>query len=573
MKYFLTLFILLSGFFNYAQTFDDMNAGLPKLFNSLTAFGDADGDGDLDLFLSGTKIDNTLAGGLYVYNGGTYTLSTNSGLPLLTLGSASWGDVNNDGHLDFLILGYNDNTGVGLTDVYLNNNDGTFSALNLGLPPSFIGEASFSDINSDSYIDIAITGMETVTWSYITKVYKNNGNSTFSEISGLNLPGMNFGRIKFADYDNDGYQDFALSGLNGSTDAFYTRIFNNNTNETFTESGISLHESWLGDIEWGDYNADGNIDLIVSGTGGSTGDERLTLLYKNNGNGTFVDINANLPGVSHSSLEWADFDNDGDLDILIIGTLTTPGDGNYIHNIYNNNGDGTFSASITAVLSGSYYGDADSGDIDGDGKIDVVISGYDESDIPASNVFINTTMVVCNPPENLTAFLDEETYDVIYLNWDAPPSNNDKNRELLGYNIYREGSLIQESLTETTYSDTEGLLPGALYCYTVTAVYSDCGESGPSNEACTIVFVGLKELTEIEVVLYPNPSDNHLNIKSVQEINSVIITNGIGQVIYRTVLNSVTEVELNTTSYNEGIYFVKIETEGGVIIKQIVVSR
>ncbi len=220
MKYILTLFILLTGYFNYAQTFDNMNAGLPQVYNSMTAFGDADGDGDLDLFLSGVNLDGSLEGGLYIFDAGTYTLSSNAGLPLLSLGSASWGDINKDGALDLLILGYNDNSGVGLTDVYLNNNNGTFSALDLGLPPAFIGEAAFADINKDSYIDIAITGMETVTWGYITKIYKNNGNSTFSEISGLNLPGMNFGRIKFADYDNDGYQDFVLGGLNAITDDF-----------------------------------------------------------------------------------------------------------------------------------------------------------------------------------------------------------------------------------------------------------------------------------------------------------------------------------------------------------------
>ena len=394
MKYLFTLVLFGILQVGFAQTFDNLNANLPEIFNSITAFGDADGDGDLDLYLSGVDANNVLAGGLYIYDSGSYTLSTTSGLPLLSLGAARWDDINNDGFLDIVLLGYDDATFVGVTDVFLNNNDGTFSPLNAGLPPSYLGELALSDINNDGYLDIAITGIETINYTFITQIYKNNGDTTFSELTGAGtFPGMNFGRIKFADYNNDGYQDFVLSGFG---DDFYTKIFTNNGDETFTESGIALFQSWLGDTEWEDYNDDGDIDLIISGTGGASGDVRNTILYKNNGDGTFTDIVANFPGVSHSSLEWGDFDDDGDLDILILGTNTTPGEGNYTYNVYNNDGGDTFSLSTTALLVGSYYGDADSGDVDGDGKIDLVISGYNENDLPVSNVFVNTTILSLN---------------------------------------------------------------------------------------------------------------------------------------------------------------------------------
>jgi len=394
MKYLFTLALFAILQVSIAQTFENLNANLPEVFNSITSFGDADGDGDLDFYLSGLDANDELAGGLYTYDSGSYTLSVTSGLPLLSLGAARWDDVNNDGFLDILLLGYNDVTFVGITDVYLNNNDGTFSALNLGLSPTYLGEAAFSDINNDGYVDIAITGIETDNFEFITKIYKNNGDTTFSELIGAGtFPGMNFGRIKFADYNNDGFQDFVLSGFG---DDYYTKIFTNNGDETFTESGIVLLQSWLGDTEWGDYNDDGNIDLIISGTGGVSGDERNTILYKNNGDGTFTDISAGFNGVSHSSLEWGDFDDDGDLDVLIIGTNTTPGNGNYTYHVYNNDGSDVFSLSATALLTGSYYGDADSGEIDGDGKIDLIISGYNENDLPDSNVFVNTTILSVN---------------------------------------------------------------------------------------------------------------------------------------------------------------------------------
>ena len=147
---------------SYAQTFQNTDLGLPNLSSSTTSLGDFDNDGDLDLYLTGLDAASSLAGGLYIYDNGAYTLSTTANLPLTTFGSARWGDIDNDGDLDILIQGY-DNVSAALTDVYLNNNDGTFTALNLGLIPSYLGEIAFADINNDNFLDIAVTGFETNT--------------------------------------------------------------------------------------------------------------------------------------------------------------------------------------------------------------------------------------------------------------------------------------------------------------------------------------------------------------------------------------------------------------------------
>ncbi len=372
---------------NNAQSFQNTDLGLPNLSASVTALGDADNDDDLDIYISGLNTSSNLEGGLYIYDAGVYTLSTTSNLPMVTFGSARWGDIDNDNDLDILIQGYDDNTGSGLTDVYANNNDGTFTALSLGLPPSYLGEIALADINNDNFLDIAVTGIETDTWQNITKIYTSNQDNTFSELTALSLPGMNFGRIKFADYDNDGFQDFVLSGWSTVINDFYTAVYSNNQDGTFTkETGITLFQSWLGDTEWVDYNADGNVDLLISGTGGN-GTERHTDMYKNNGDGTFTNINAGFTGVSHSSLEYADFDADGDIDIIVIG-VTTASD--FIYNLYNNDGNDVFSLS-NAVLAGANYGDADAGDINNDGKMDVIITGADSNGIAATDSFINNT--------------------------------------------------------------------------------------------------------------------------------------------------------------------------------------
>jgi len=394
------------------QSFSELNSTLPNIINSITALGDIDNDGDLDLYLSGSLATSSeIEGGLYMFENGDYTLNTTSNLPLLALGSARFADYNNDGFQDILIQGHNDNT-EGVTRLYLNNTDNTFTELEIGLPPMYLGEVAFSDIDNDGDLDISITGIETETWSFITKLYINNGDNTITELNNPEaIPGMNYGRLKWADYNNDNYPDFLLSGYNIAGGDYYVTIYKNNGDNTFSNSNIPLTQNWLGDTEWADYNNDGFIDLVVSGSGGTSGMERSTIIYKNIDGNTFTPLDINLPGVSHSVLEWNDFNLDGLLDLFISGATTTPGEGNYANHVYVNNGDDTFTPT-DGNLAVSYYGDGDSGDINNDGKPDIIISGFDENNSPKTTVFINetTTQNIFQP---ITSIIDDFSYTAI----------------------------------------------------------------------------------------------------------------------------------------------------------------
>ena len=66
---------------------------------------------------------------------------------------------------------------------------------------------------------------------------------------------------------------------------------------------------------WGDYDNDGDLDILLTG---DTGSELISRVY-NNDAGSFTDIVAGLPGVDASSVAWGDYDNDGNLDILLTG--------------------------------------------------------------------------------------------------------------------------------------------------------------------------------------------------------------------------------------------------------------
>ena len=92
--------------------------------------------------------------------------------------------------------------------------------------------------------------------------------------------------------------------------------------ELFTDTGIDMNGSTQPDygyqasLSWGDYDNDGDLDVLYT-AGGENG-YHVSKVYRNDGN-TFPDINAGLVGVNAGSSAWGDYDNDGDLDILLAG--------------------------------------------------------------------------------------------------------------------------------------------------------------------------------------------------------------------------------------------------------------
>lgn len=118
----------------------------------------------------------------------------------------------------------------------------------------------------------------------------------------------------WGDFDNDGFEDIYTLGVN---DSISGALYRNNGNGTFTRTNaIGFADGRSG--TWGDYNNDGNLDLFVPDFGFAAAlTDNQVQIYKNNGNGTFTKINLPTDGVAGT---WADFDNDGDLDISISST-------------------------------------------------------------------------------------------------------------------------------------------------------------------------------------------------------------------------------------------------------------
>jgi hypothetical protein len=205
---------------------------------------------------------------------------------------------------------------------------------------------------------------------------------------GLNIKDMAGGTI-IDDFDNDGYLDIVTSSWGLYETMHY---FRNNKNGTFTDmsqySGLGYLTGGLHIIQT-DYNNDGFKDIFVlrGAWQGKFGKEPNSLL-RNNGDGTFTDVTKQSGLLSFHPTQtatWADFNNDGWLD-LFIGNESKPGDDNPCE-LYINNKNGTFTnvavqahCAISAFVKG-----VTSGDFDNDGRTDIFISTMTGQEILLKN--------------------------------------------------------------------------------------------------------------------------------------------------------------------------------------------
>jgi hypothetical protein len=156
----------------------------------------------------------------------------------------------------------------------------------------------------------------------------------------ITLPGLGYSAVAWGDYDRDGDLDVVLSGVEGNTPL---TIIARNDNGNFTDIGANLPALHYGSVEWGDYDADEDLDLLL--TGMDALGNAFTNIYQN-ANGTFTGSGISLPGVSDGQACWGDYNNDGLPDILIAG--------NMMARILKNEGNGQFSdinAPLPAVQS------------------------------------------------------------------------------------------------------------------------------------------------------------------------------------------------------------------------------
>ncbi|HZU11689.1 MAG TPA: CRTAC1 family protein [Chloroflexota bacterium] len=373
------------------------------------AWGDYDGDGRLDLYVT----DHMAPSHLYRNNGdGTFTdVAHDAGVANPGRAtSATFVDYDNDGRLDLYV-----GVAYGPNRLYHNNGDGTFTDVTddsgLGDPGRTMSTV-WADYDGDGYLDVFVanytvspiaftpntTPLENLrTVSHVprptNRLYHNNGDGTFTDVTHLlgfdETRGLGFSAVWF-DYNNDGRPDLYVCYDFGEIVRPNTLWRNDGPGPdgwrftpVQTELGVATQANPMG-VASGDYLGNGWLDLAVSNIGPN-------MLYTNRHGTGFTD-RAEAAGVTHRnvvvdnaldpSMTWgttfADLNNDGWQDLYIVAGAMDFENVPQPNLVYLNNGHGGF-IDVSAPSGANDPGQGRSvavGDYDGDGRLDLFVANY-----------------------------------------------------------------------------------------------------------------------------------------------------------------------------------------------------
>ncbi|MBI9065785.1 MAG: VCBS repeat-containing protein [Salinivirgaceae bacterium] len=397
------------------QLFSYHSTSISDYNQGAIAWGDFNNDGALDIIATGKTGGNVTS--LYKNNEDkTFSWQTSySGVQ----GSIVWCDYDNDNDLDFVMAG------SGVTSIFRNESGSFVKQSDISFMGVTSGSVDWGDFDNDGFMDLIVTGLDNISVE-ITKIYHNNGNNTFQELNIDNIIGIQHGVVSCGDYNNDKFCDFIIVG--GYFDNYdMGKLYKSNGDGTFTEqSDIEIPPLNMASADWGDYDNDGDLDLLLSGIH-KTSNNEVNTVYQNNGNNTFTEqtgITLDDPTDYRHSIAWADYDNDGYLDIFqLVGDYTQ---------IYHNDKDGSFTKKSLTEYSIA-PGNMAFGDFDKDGDLDLLVTDKSSNDY-ATTLYNNNCATINTAPTVPNGLTITQTKDNAILSWNKSTDNTTPS-EGLTYNI------------------------------------------------------------------------------------------------------------------------------------------
>ncbi|UCF65254.1 MAG: VCBS repeat-containing protein [bacterium] len=342
----------------------DVSFGTLSSGSSDLAWGDVDGDGDQDLAV-GTDGETVI----YRNDSGVLVL-TDTNLPGywednsqadFDLRSITWADFDNDSDLDILLPSVYDNNTFSYRTALMRN-DGPngsggwiFTETDSVFAPTIHAQSTWADYDNDQDLDLLLVNIAPLTDEGFIRRYRNDGNSVFVGEDILDSLTIEHGEAQWGDYDADGDLDILVAGhikeLNGSYNQSLRIYQNDNENYTALEVISCVPcEGWidLTAATWADYDSDGDMDILLAGTYNSGSQiEGRARIYANT-NGVFTDSGNELPaprasGSRGGTFSWLDIDSEGDLDYFIAGQYFVPGGNGLVEaqmHIYRNDSPG-----------------------------------------------------------------------------------------------------------------------------------------------------------------------------------------------------------------------------------------
>jgi hypothetical protein len=301
-------------------------------------FGDVDKDGDLDLILTGYNDPKGRIAEMYLNNGsGTYALAEGT-LPFVGVndGDVTIVDLDGDGDLDVTISGHSTADGR-VAEVYKNDGTGGFTKLASSTFLAFKeGDVDFADVDGDGDLDLLATGDDGSDPVESTKLFINDGTGGFTEDATASalFTDLKDSDADFADVDGDGDQDLLINGRFGNSDRVAELYLNDGTGRFTLGASQPFIGGNAGTVDFFDADNDGDMDVLISGFENNS-PSRNTRLYGNDGNGNFkAQTSETFTGVNNSDIAVGDVNGDGYKDIIITGYSSKR-----IAELYVNSGD------------------------------------------------------------------------------------------------------------------------------------------------------------------------------------------------------------------------------------------
>ncbi len=299
-------------------------------------WADIDNDGDLDILHTSSLCNVYTTGATLLFvnegNRGFYRRRAHNVLQGACGALLRWADFDGDGDVDLLFGGHHTvRTWPAFkaemdTRLYRNDGKGAFEALdNVDLYDCWNATADWGDFDNDGDLDIMLQGGAGQV-NFCSRIYWNTGQNSFRELKLLPIPDLAGGVMRWNDYDNDG----DLDALVGSPILPSSRLFENIDGSFRMLAQLRLPIVCAGSAEWGDYNSDGRPDLFFVGFMNHVDNRNpygsvYAGLYRNDGGAHFAEQTDNeFIGLLNASASWGDCDNDGDLDLLVMGYRRIP---------------------------------------------------------------------------------------------------------------------------------------------------------------------------------------------------------------------------------------------------------
>ncbi len=341
---------------------------LPSSYPSKLLLGDFDEDGNLDAMISTNEMDMPIL--LLLGNGdGTFADATSVAVSTI-VGDIVTAYVDDDSHLDLVAAPAAGSTGVLEAIILLGNGDGTFAAelpavltMGDGSTSTSVSSLQLADLDGDTVLDLIAALSDAVV------VLPGVGDGTFE--GAISTSANNLLTLAVGDVDGDGDLDIAVTSNPSSQTLLSVAL--NNGDRTFAPAILQSLDEDVNDLELGDLNGDGNLDAV--GTAGFGYESRL-VVFLGDGTGSLAQLTPRIGvpvGDNPRTSVFGDIDDDGNRDIVTVNSGST----SFSVSVLLGNGDGSIRSNFEYAV-GAYPTTVNLADVDNDGDLDIVTSSAND---------------------------------------------------------------------------------------------------------------------------------------------------------------------------------------------------